>query len=424
MQDADVIVVGLGTAGAALAHHAARKGLSVIGLERRALDQAGARWINGVARWMFAEAAIDAPEAPELAGGGHAFHMLLGRGPERVVVRDHEMLEVDMRHLVARLQRLARESGAELREGVTVLGLEGQTVVTSSGRFRGRTVVDASGVAGPGLLGRTRPRASDLCVAAQEVRELVDERGAEEFFGAHDARMGETVCFTAVAGGYSIVNVRVSEGTVSLLTGSIPGDGRPSGRKLLDDFVREQPWIGRTLFGGARSIPIDRPRVRLAEGRIALLGDSASQVFGAHGSGIGPGLVAARLLAEVLAGEPEDLHEYSARWFREYGGTVLAADVLRRFSESLTPEDLRVLLDTGLMNEVTARATMEQRTPPIGPALLSEARWRALVTRPELAARVGRLAARTPAARLLARSYPRSAGRVGAWARAAAWLLG
>ena len=47
--------------------------------------------------------------------------------------------------------------------------------------------------------------------------------------------------FTGVAGGYSIVNVRRYGDRVYLLTGSIPADGQPSGKQLLDRFVTIYP---------------------------------------------------------------------------------------------------------------------------------------------------------------------------------------
>ena len=58
----------------------------------------------------------------------------------------------------------------------------------------------------------------------------------------------------------------------------------------------------------------------------ANLGDVAGQVFSAHGSGIGAGLVAARMVGEALAkGRPYD---YAVAWQRRFGGTFAASSGL------------------------------------------------------------------------------------------------
>jgi flavin-dependent dehydrogenase len=277
------------------------------------------------------------------------------------VVRKHDVLDVDMRLLVARLQREALDAGADLRGGVTVHGLAGGRLSTSAGELQARWYVDASGLTGSRLLGQPRPAPSDLCAAAQEVRRVRDGAGARAFLDRHEVEAGSTLCFTAVAGGYSIVNVRVEGDLVSLLTGSIPALGHPSGAKLLAAFVAEQPWIGQLVFGGARALPLSLPP-DLARGQVALLGDAASQVMSAHGSGIGLGLVAARQLADALAsGEGPEGY---ARAFRRRWGLLLGSyDVFRRLSQRLSARQVSWLMRSRLLNETIVRAALEQRMP-------------------------------------------------------------
>jgi flavin-dependent dehydrogenase len=357
----DLAIVGAGTAGAALALHAARAGMRVVCVDRRPLDGAGARWVNGVPRWMFDEAGLDQPQGQECVGQGHPFHLVAGRGPTRVVVRKHDVLDVDMRLLVARLQHGARDAGADLRGDVTVHGLEGATLSTSAGALQARFFVDASGLAGARLLGQDRTPASDLCTAAQEVRVLRDPAGARAFLHQQGVEEGDTLCFTSIAGGFSIVNVRVEGDRVSLLTGSIPVGDHPSGSRLLASFVAEQPWIGEVIFGGARAIPLRLPR-QLARGPVALLGDAGSQVFSAHGSGIGVGLVAARQLADALS-RGEGPEGYARAFQRRFGLLLRTYDVLRRFSQRIGAREVGWMMRTGLMNEKSVRMALEQRLP-------------------------------------------------------------
>jgi flavin-dependent dehydrogenase len=421
---ADVVIVGAGTAGAAAAALAAERGLRVLCLEQRQLDQAGARWVNGVPEWIFREVGFDPPAGEELRGSGHAFHLLSGWGPRRLVLRDHGLLELDMRRLVERLQRHARDRGAEIVSGARVLGIDGGRLATSIGEIRARWFVDASGLAGARLLPRPRIERRDLCAAAQEVRAVRDQDRARRFFEAHGAQPGETLCFTGIAGGFSVVNVRLDQDGVSILTGSVPADGHPSGSRLLDDFVAKQSWIGARLFGGARAIPLRRPFDRLGERNVLLLGDAGCQVFSAHGSGIGAGLLAARVLAETLAARG-DAHDYSLNWHRRWGGLFAGYEIFRRFSQRLSPPDLEQMLESGLLDEWGASAGLAQRFPALDVRMLSRAAAiaRAIVRDGELGRALGTATLRMAAAQALYARYPRDSSRLSSWSRYASRVL-
>lgn len=417
----DLLVVGAGSAGAALAGHAAAKGLRVLCLDRRALGDAGAHWVNGVGRDDFAAAGIDAPTGPELRGSDTRFHLLAGHGPERLMLSGHGVLEVDMRLLVARLQRRAAEAGATLVGDVRVLGREGQQVHTSGGSVQAQFIADASGLSGVGLLESRPIGRSDICTAAQAVHRVRDPAAARAFLETYEVGEDETLCLSGVAGGYSILNVRVAHGEVSLLTGSIPADGHASGLEMLRSFIAEQPWIGERVFGGHRPIPLGLPQPVLADGSVARLGDAAGQVFAAHGSGISAGMVAARMLAEALAdgGGPE---AYAVDWMRTHGGLFAAYDCFRRFSQRISLEQLRVLFRSGLLDQASAAAGLRQEIPrpPLDAVLAMPGALREAGT-PLAKALVGTFA-QMAAALALYRAYPRAGALRGPWEAAAARL--
>lgn len=358
----DVCIVGAGTAGAAVALQCARRGLSVLAIDRRALDSAGAHWVNGVALTAFDRASIPRPVAPELRGGHGTFHLVCGWGPERLSLSDEGVVEVDMRHLVRRLQEQATKAGAEFRSGVRAERLEAKTLHTDQGPIEARYFVDASGLRGLDLLQIPEVPKHDLCAAAQEVRRVTDRKAAEAYFARYGATPDETLCFTGVAGGYSILNLRLHGDELSILTGSLPALGHRSGKQLLDDWVREHAaWVGERLFGGARAIPLRAPRGSLTRGNVAAIGDSVSQVFAAHGSGIAVQLESSKILAEaVVAG---DLQLYSRRWQEQFGLKFRIYDWFRRFSQTLTPEELAGLLRSGLLDERSVLAGLHQELP-------------------------------------------------------------
>ncbi len=418
----DLLVVGAGTAGAALAGRAAAGGLSVLCLDRGALDGAGARWVNGVATEAFVDAGVPLPTGDELRGSDAGFHMVAGWGPERMVMRGHGVLEVDMRRLVARLQDRGEEAGATFVGDVEVRAVEGTEVRTSAGVVRAQTVVDASGLAGIRLLDSPPTPPGDICAAAQAVFAVDDPAGAAAFLDEHEVAEGETLCFTGVAGGYSILNVSVHGDEVSLLTGSIPADGHPSGRALLERFVAEQFWIGTRRFGGHRAIPLGRPHDVIAAGDHALLGDAARQVFSAHGSGIGAGMVAAGILADALI-DGTGPEAYAVTWMRRYGGLFAAYDSFRRFSQGLGLEELRRLFRAGVLDPETAAAGLGQRlpTPDVASALGT---LRGLARVGAVAAPLTAAGARMAALMPLYAAYPRSAVARRRWARAVGVIHG
>lgn len=410
----DVFIAGAGTAGAALAMHAARRGLRVLCIDQGELDGAGARWINGVSRQAFLDADVGMPSAPELRHDDSApFHLVAGYGPTRVRLRDHGVLDVDMRRLVARLQRQATEAGATVLGGVRLQGLEGTRAQTSSGAVRAEYIVDATGATGARLLDQPKTAARDLCTAAQYVFRVKDAGAAERFFAEHDALPGETLCFSGIAGGYSILNVKLHGDELDILTGSIPGLGHLPGRRLVDDFVRTHDWVGERCFGGQRTIPLGRPHDEIARGRVALLGDAARQVFSAHGSGIGVGMIAARLLADELA-HGDGPTGYAVTWQRRHGGMLAAYDQFRRFSQTLDVTALERLMATGLLDETMVGAGLAQTFPALKLDTIPS-RAKSLADAPDLSLALGAVLGRMGALMASYAAYP--AGDSSRWRR-------
>lgn len=419
-REVDVAIVGAGTAGAAAAGYFARQGARVACLERRPLDRAGARWVNGVTRTAMAEAGIDLPRSA-MMGDPHPFWIATRGG--RLLITDHDVIDVDMRALVALLQESAQQAGAALHGGVAVRGRDGHALITDRGRVRARWIVDASGLAGARLLDQPAVAAEHLCAAAQEVREVRDRAAALAYCAEVGVAPGDVLARVGLAGGFSVLNVRVSDDgeRVSILTGSIPALGFPSGKAILDEFVRGHPWIGRRLFGGAGPIPLRRPYDRLSGEGVALLGDAGCQVFPAHGSGIGAGILAAKLLAATLAAGGT-LRDYEVAWHRRFGGLFAAYDAVRRWNSELDDETLGVIMELGLLDGATARAALDQTMPPLSLASLPP-KARALRHRPALVPGLAKVAARIGAAHLLSAVYPRSLRALGAWSRGMARVL-
>lgn len=365
-------IVGLGTAGAAAAALASARGLDVVGLDAAPLGETGARWLNGVPAWAFEEAGLATPTGPELCGADATFHLVGGWGPHRVTLRGP--LEVDMRHLTSRLQSLAADQGARLCGDTRVTSFGPGFVETTAGRVEADVVLDASGLSGLNLMRQPRIPREDLCVAEQGVFALADPSGARNFLSDNRAQPGEVVCYSGVAGGYSIVNVRVDlhEGEVAILTGSIPALGFPSGPRLVASFRERNPWVGDRVLGGSRAIPLQRPWTCIGRGTHASIGDSAGMVHSAHGSGIAMQLLAARLLADTLA-SGGSAWDYNVAWQRRWGGLLAGADAQRRFVQSLSTQTVSALIEGGVLSAELLQGPLQQRPPRPPPAALLRA---------------------------------------------------
>lgn len=419
----DTIVVGGGTAGAAAAAALAEIGREVTLVESGPLDKAGARWVNGLPKgeldaW---DLPLPEPERPE------PFHLIAGWGPERLTVQEPAIVDHDMRWLVRALQDKARAAGAELRAEQRVERIEpGRDEVRLTLRggqeLRARFVVDAGGMGGPGPRIPCPPER--ICVAAQQVRGLDSLSQAQDWLEQHQAKPGETLSFAGVAGGYSIVNARIDlepEPVISLLTGSIPALGHPSGVALLKDFVERHAWIGEEHFGGARPIPLTAPEPVVGQGRIARIGDAARQVFATHGSGIAQGLRAARLLARTLA-DGGGAWEYNVRFQREAGAVLASSAAVAAWTATLTTEQVREMVVSGLLHPALVAEGLAQEPPSLDPRRLPSLLASA-AQKPLIAARMAPTLFAAAKLQRMHHRYPSTPERVPAWHAARHRLL-
>jgi flavin-dependent dehydrogenase len=366
----DVAVVGAGSAGSAAAYQLARAGFETLVLERRALDDAGARWVNAVPGWAFDEAGLERAPFPECRGVTSRFHLFAGWGPLGMTIEPRDILDIDMRHLVQRLRAGAIAAGATFATPARVTGFSADgALATDIGPVRARLIVDATGLRGE--LGGPRAAPADICAAAQAVFRVSDPAEAARFFADHGAGPHEPVCFAGIAGGFSVVVVRLEgDDEVSILTGSRPAAGHASGGQLLRTFVARERWVGPQLFGGQAPIPLAAPTKapfhQSPAGPVIRLGDAAGHVFAAHGSGIGLQLVGGAMAAEAYRQHRDAdraARAFGDAWQRRFGLLLQASDWFRRSTQHLSPRTLHRLIKHRILVPEMMRIGLEQRIP-------------------------------------------------------------
>lgn len=409
----DVLVVGGGTSGAAAARAFALQGRSVVLLDRREPGAGGARWVDSIPSWCFEAGGLSTPHGDELYTTDHGAAIIRPAGRGRAIRIEHTpMLHVEIPELVRRLSDEAVAAGARMRRGalvdLRVLAEHTHVELEHGPALAARLVVDASGLGGavrrrvPALAAACPdPDARDLCTAAQWRYQVRDRDGAVRFLARYGAAPGDTLAFPSLAGGFSTLTFFTSRALdhIGLLTGTIPALGAPSAAALMDRFVTRAPWLGERLFGGQGAIPLRRPYATLARDRAALIGDAGCMVYASHGSGVGMGLIAARLLADASAGDadpgaPAALARYERSLHSRFGPLLSAADAFRRFSQGLSYEDVVAMFDAGLLDAALAGKALEQRPIELGPAQALRALTGALAA-PSIALRFALPVART-----------------------------
>lgn len=454
--DYDAVILGAGSAGAATARMLVEKGRRVALVESRPFENGGASWVNDIPPWMFDRAGIERPIEHEKRCDHVPITLVGRRSDARLEAGLRPMWGVDMRKLTARLRTTAVEAGAEPfdratlgdvveRHGrLTEIHVRAKRARSPEATFedltlRARLFVDATGIR-QALLRRVPslsadcppPSDAEICTAHQQVREVTDRAGALNFLSLHGMSPGQVLTFTGLRGGYSTVGIIVEPNLehVEVLTGVGGGTSHGRASQLLREIVRRERWIGPVVMGGGGRIPIRRPYDRLTAPGLALVGDSGCQVFPVHASGVGSGLIAARILEESMRAF-DDLGSEAATWayqsafHRERGGVHAAYDVMRRASQQIDGETLDTLLATGLVGRGSTESAMAQRLHVPSASELARLA-RAAARAPRASAGLVWAALRMPAIQRAYSAFPAepSADAFRAWARAVAVLCG
>lgn len=430
----DVVVVGAGTAGANAAYQLARRGLAVALVEKRELDAAGAQWHNGVLERHFERAGLEPPGPAERRPRVPRFHLFGPTGRAVLQLEDPPTVAADMAALGRRLRTLAVEAGVKTYDqalGVTPVLANGRVVAIEFGtapelRLEAALFVDASGRRG--VLRRNSPAlqawctdvtGDELCSASDFEFGISDRAGARAFLERHGARPGDSLSTVGLAGGFSTRGLTISPDLdrVSVLVGCLANGRYGTGPAMLAAVRKENPWIGEVHGGGSGLIPLRRPYARFTAPGLALVGDAACQVFPAHGSGIGMGLIAGSILAATVApgkrspgprdiGDETLLWHYQHAFMHEFGGLLANYEGVRRMSTALGSSGTAALLESGVMSEKLTRAGLDQRLATPDPVDLPLMAAR-LARRPKLAGRVLPALARSRLAALHGAAHPR-----------------
>lgn len=322
-EDTDVLVVGLGPAGARAAAEAAGRGHAVIAVDRRRRPGHPVQCAELV---------------PAMIGQEHGGLGAVSRQPIEAMMTFVENQDPDVRddfpgHIIDRaafdrgLVELAAGAGARCRFGLRIPGFleDGSARLSDGGVIRARLIVGADGPRS--LVGRT---------IGQVNRELVETRQITVPLKAPH-RATDIFLSADIAGGYGWLFPKRE--VANLGVGVIPGAKRHL-KSLLDGLHRQLVERGRVgaevlgVTGGA--IPVGglrRLTGTIGAVPVLLAGDAGGLANPVSGAGISAAVVSGGLAGEAaaawLAGKADALEDYQEE-LADLFGPALARAVRRR----------------------------------------------------------------------------------------------
>lgn len=392
----DLVVAGAGPAGCALAAKVAAAGCSVLLLERESEPGSGRDWIVDVARNTFEAAVVPEPATGELFEEPERTVLVSSDRACAIELLPAPVVPVRNAPYVRQLAAWAVDCGAVLRtscavadpiiEGDCVVGLRTAGRPSQAEEIRGTIVADCTGIGGT-LRRRTPPSwrladavaASDIVLARRETRAVepaAAERAMQRNFMVDRVRIGRS----GAQGVYSIETcfLDLRRRSIDILVGVKPGSG-PDADTRFEQILRDRPYIGEKVFGDGGPIPIRKPLDTFVADGFVTLGDSACQVIPAHGSGTASALIAADLAsASIIRALEQGRRDRQALWgynhaFLSGRGALLAYyDVIRRHADTLTVDDLDLLLARGVLTAREVFSGLVPEAPTLGPAAVAD----------------------------------------------------
>ncbi|MHA1654174.1 MAG: geranylgeranyl reductase family protein [Candidatus Thorarchaeota archaeon] len=369
MVDYDVVIAGAGSAGSITAYTLAKRGHSVLLVDRKSRDMIGFKTCGDALGAHHLRTLADLIQLPSV--------------PRDVIeydVNGIDLIAPDMEHRLRMagpttngysfnrhkfgqwLVGLAEQAGAEVMASTRVKGLvlEGGKVAGVKIRsedsdadrvVRAHIIVDATGATG--MLRRQLPEGTPVERTIEKIDQMVAWRDVYETpeytFETPDIleiywNQEKTL------GGYTWVfpqgphRVNVGLGYMML-----PGHKTP--KEVFDDFVRSTWDFMKTdlvtLDSSGGIAPVRRPIDTMVDDNFMLVGDAACQVNPVHGGGIGSSMLGGAH-AGIVASEAlergdmsiESLWDYNPRYMQSYGIKQASLDIFRWFLLNVTNEDI------------------------------------------------------------------------------------
>ncbi|MGC1248663.1 MAG: geranylgeranyl reductase family protein, partial [Spirulinaceae cyanobacterium] len=320
----DCLIVGAGPAGSTAAYHLAKKGHSVLVLEKETLPRykpccGGVS--PAVAQWFD----FDFQPVINTTVNQVRYSWKSGDVVEVPLNSPQPMWMVQRGEFDQFLIERAKEQGAEVKQGTEVTGVEargnGVTVTTSTGSFDARYLIAADGASGP-LAAWLGLKPSKQCLAAAlEIETAVSpENSQTAHFDFGSLKNGQIWLFPK-ANGYSIS------------AGFLGGKGKEKElEKQLNNFATGLGLDTSKSEYHQSCMNLWSENKTLHTSNALLAGETAGLVDPLTAEGIRPsmfsGMKAAEAISEALGGKRDALGEYTKIIEQEWGSDLVLAQRL------------------------------------------------------------------------------------------------
>ena len=373
MNSGKIVVIGANQGALAFACFAAREGFDVTLYEAKKEQDVAYDWADDVIAAVFDRTGLPRPEQNRAfdardttlipPGKGKYIHL---KAPQSEVA-----IPVYRRELNKMLASLAKQAGAKINYECAV-----KSAITDNNRVYGVLLEDGTEVLSGltvdcgGVNSAVRMSLPDSLHIPQNakpsemffVRRTFFERtpGSErpidtnKVYLKHLNERGISWCFLSH-----------EEDTADVLVGRLDGLSDSTFTRALDDLKSENAIIGERVIKGGQQllIPVRRPISRMFAEGYALLGDSAYMTIPLIGSGIGNGIEAGRILADVISSPRgksfgcKNLYRYQKRYMAEIGAEHACVDMLKNWFLNSGDDDVDFLLDEGVVSDKMLQST-------------------------------------------------------------------
>ncbi len=358
----DVIVVGAGSAGSVTARRCSELGLKTLLIDRKSKKSIGQKVCGDeISKTHFEATGIEFPKGKEISSVISGADVYPPSMVNELQVRgwaEFDGWTVDRLEFGQRLLNEAHEAGVKLHDDCHVKGpiVQNEKVVGveyidgSSGdtkSLRAKLVVDASGFASvirkkiEHPLVESKIDKEDIALCYREIltlkMPLAEPEVARVLLGGEVAPQGYAWIFPK---GPQEINAGVGIGG---------GKGKGSPKSLFLAFKDKYPLLygSKLIDGKGGAVPVRRPIASLVGHGVAFVGDAALQVNPIHGGGIGAGMRAGVILAEVAKvaiakgdTSARGLWNYNTRYLTGFGTRLASLEIFRRLLQAVSDEDM------------------------------------------------------------------------------------
>ncbi len=431
----DVVVAGLGPAGAVATWHLSRMGFRVVGIDFRSWKTLwGKPCGDAIGAHHLHEAGLPEPPSGIIKNRVTAIDIYSPGETTRYRVTGEGYI-IDRRAFGEWLLREAADRGAELLLGAAVLApiIEGGRVVGVKARvgdrteeIRGKVVIEATGFSRAirMRLPREWPVYEDIAPTDMEIgyREIIhyedyeiEEPSVLRIYLDQEVAPGGYWWFFPESGSAANVGLGVQGGM-----------GHPSPQELYRRLVSRHPLFSRkysVVTAAGAPLPTRRPSNTMVGPGVMVIGDAGYTVNPLHGGGMGYAFRSAYFAAKAFenaynAGvfDEERLWGLNTEYMRAIGARQAALDIFRLFLQRLSNDDIRYGMEKRLIPEQDVYYTSTEGELKLSIVEKASIILRGL-RRPSLLAKLKIVADYMKRARRLYLSYPEKPGELPRWIR-------